>query len=116
MNDAVKERARMVRLTILYGRPADPAAFDRYYWETHIPLARKMPGFLRWTVERVIAEPDQPPPPYHLVVGLYAASAADLQRALASPEAQAAAADVPNFATGGATFLLTEVEDVEFDA
>ncbi|HWE60684.1 MAG TPA: EthD family reductase [Chloroflexota bacterium] len=105
----------MVRLTILYGRPADPEAFDRYYRDIHIPLARKMRGWTRWTLEWVIAEPDQPPPPYHLVVGLYAASVEDAQRALASPESQAASADVPKFATGGATFLLTEVEDVAFE-
>jgi EthD protein. len=39
-------------------------------------------------------------------------SRADFDRLLASPEGQAAVDDVPNFATGGATFLYTEVEDV----
>ena len=36
----------------------------------------------------------------------------DFERLLASPEGQAAVADVPNYATGGATFLFTEVKDV----
>jgi hypothetical protein len=31
---------------------------------------------------------------------------------LASPEGQAAVADVPNYATGGVTFLYTEVEEI----
>lgn len=37
---------------------------------------------------------------------------ADFEQLLASLEGQAAVADVPNYATGGATFLYTEVKDV----
>ena len=33
------------RLVILYGHPADPAAFEDYYANRHIPYASKhMPG------------------------------------------------------------------------
>jgi uncharacterized protein (TIGR02118 family) len=105
----------MVRLTILYGQPTDPRAFDEYYQRTHMPIARKMRGWSRWTLERVVANPGEPLPPYHLVVGLYAASVEEMARILAAPESQAAAADVPNFATGGVTFLTTEVEEAAFD-
>ncbi len=31
-------------LTVCYGHPADPAAFDAYYTSTHVPLAEKIPG------------------------------------------------------------------------
>src|ERR1700730_15014 len=99
-----KEHYAVVRLTVLYGQPADPAAFDRYYWNVHIPLARKMRGWLRWTVEPVLPAPGDPPSPYHMVVGLYAESRDEMERILATPEARAASADVANFATGGATF------------
>ena len=34
------------------------------------------------------------------------------ERLLASPEGQAAVADVPNYATGGVTFLYTEVDEI----
>jgi hypothetical protein len=37
---------------------------------------------------------------------------ADFEQLLASPDGKAAVADVPNYATGGATFLYTEVEEV----
>ena len=40
------------------------------------------------------------------------ASRADFEQLLASPEGLAAVADVPNYATGGATLLYTEVEEV----
>jgi len=105
----------MVRLTVLYGQPHDREAFDRYYWTTHVPIARKMRGWQRWTIEQVVAAPGEPLPPYHMVVGLYAASAEEVERILATPEARAASADVPNFATGGSTILLTDVQEVEFD-
>jgi uncharacterized protein (TIGR02118 family) len=106
----------VVRLTVLYGQPTDPQAFDEYYAKTHIPIARKMRGWSRWTIEKVLIKPGDPPSPYYLVVGLYAAGMEEVQSILATPESRAAAADVANFATGGATNLLTEVEEVEFEA
>jgi len=40
----------MFRLTVLYGHPTDPDAFDRYYHSVHIPLAKKMKGLKGWTI------------------------------------------------------------------
>ncbi len=103
----------MVRLTILYGQPTDPAAFDHYYWNVHIPLAKKMKGWSRWTVEPVQGALGDVASPYHMVVGLYASSREEMERILATPEAQAASADVPRFATGGATYLITEEHQID---
>ncbi|WP_255953261.1 EthD family reductase [Streptomyces odontomachi] len=100
----------MHRMTILYGTPADPAAFDHYYREVHIPIARRMKGLTGWTMNHLAT--DQDPSPYHLVVDLYAESRAAMDAILASPEGRAASADVPNFATGGVTFLRGEEEVV----
>jgi uncharacterized protein (TIGR02118 family) len=44
----------------------------------------------------------------HLIAILEFDSTADIQAALASPEGQATAADLPNFASGGATLLIYE--------
>lgn len=98
----------MYRLTVLYGHPTDPAAFDRYYFETHIPIAKQMQGLRGWTVGKCEAnDPDQQPP-YYMIVGLYGDSRAHIESILASPEGQATVADVPNFATGGATFIYDD--------
>ena len=43
-----------------------------------------------------------------MIVGLYAESRAAMEAILASPAGQAAVADVPNFATGGAKFMYDE--------
>ncbi len=101
----------MVRLTVLYGHPTDPDAFQRYYHEVHVPLARKMKGLKGWTIGMCEAAEAGEKPPYYMIVGLYAESRAAMEAILASPEGQATVGDVPNFATGGVTFLYN-TEDV----
>lgn len=92
-------------LTVGYGHPADPAAFDAYYQSTHRPLAGKVPGLLAFTARHCTAL-DGSVPPYHLVAELSFASQEALAAALASPEGQAAAADIANFADGGVTMFV----------
>jgi uncharacterized protein (TIGR02118 family) len=100
----------MIRLTVLYGHPDDPEEFQRYYREVHIPLARKMKGLKGWTIGLCEAAQRGEKPPYYMIVGLYAESRQAMEDILASPEGQATVADVPNFATGGVTFLYDEEE------
>lgn len=102
----------MIRLLVLYGHPKDPVAFDRYYREAHIPIARRMKGLKKWSIGKVEGTPDGSPPPYYYIADLYMESRAEFEELLASPEGQAAVADVPKFATGGVQFLYTEVEVV----
>ena len=98
----------MYRLTVLYGHPEDPAAFDAYYQDVHLPLAQKMQGLTGWTIGRCEGIDDSTPAPYYMIVGLYAESREAMEAILASPEGQAAVADVPNFATGGATLFYDD--------
>jgi uncharacterized protein (TIGR02118 family) len=102
----------MIRLLVLYGPPKDAAAFDKYYHETHVPIAKRMKGLKKWTIGKVQGTPDGKAPPFYYVADLYMESRADFEQLLASPEGQAAVADVPNYATGGVTFLYTEVQEV----
>jgi uncharacterized protein (TIGR02118 family) len=46
--------------------------------------------------------------PSYFLAELWFDSPADLQAALVSPEGQAAAADVANFASGGLTLMIAE--------
>jgi uncharacterized protein (TIGR02118 family) len=95
----------MAQLLVLYNPPADPAAFDKYYHGTHIPLAEKIPGVRSVVISaappRVLAGNR-----VHLVAELTFDSMADLDAALASPEGMATAADLVNFAQAGATLLV----------
>ena len=101
----------MVKLMVLYGPPTDPAAFDAHYAETHAALALNIPGLQRFEAASVVGTPDGSAPPYHLVAELYFEDADALQAAMGSEEGQAAAADIPTFATGGATLLVAAVQD-----
>ena len=92
-------------LTVCYGHPADPAAFDAHYTSTHVPLVEKLPGLESFT-HRHCASLDGSPPPYYLLAELSFASADALGAGMASPEGRAAGADVANFATGGATMFI----------
>ncbi|MFN7998618.1 MAG: EthD family reductase [Bryobacteraceae bacterium] len=95
----------MAQVLVLYNAPADPAAFDRYYRETHIPLAHKIPGLRSYTVSSSPVQALAGSAPY-LVAILTFDSMADIHAALVSPEGQATAADLQNFASGGATLLM----------
>ena len=95
----------MYVLTVLYGPPADPAAFDAHYTSTHVPLVEKIPGLDSFT-HRHCASLDGSQPPYDLIAELGYASQEVLSAARQSPEGQAAGADVPNFATGGVTMFV----------
>lgn len=99
----------MIQLTVLYGKPQDPAAFDRHYQETHAKLAQKIPGLKGFVVNKPASLNPQEPAPYYLIADLYFENMAALQAALQSPEGQAAAGDLQNFASGGATLLAGEV-------
>jgi uncharacterized protein (TIGR02118 family) len=100
----------MVKLTVLYGHPTDPDAFEEYYANTHLPLVQKVPDLQRFEPARVVATPDGSEPPYYRIAELYFESMEQMQNSLATPEGQAAPADIPNFATGGATVFISEVD------
>jgi len=55
---------------------------------------------------RHCASPDGSQPPYFLIAELSFPSQEGMGASLGSPEAQAATADVPNFATGGVTIFI----------
>ena len=39
-----KGEERKAELIVMYKTPKDAAAFDKHYFATHVPLAKKMPG------------------------------------------------------------------------
>lgn len=95
----------MAKLVAMYGTPKDPAAFERYYFSTHVPIASKVPGLRRYDVSTgAVASPTGAS--WHLIATLHFDGLADIEAALASPEGQAAAADLANFADGGVELLV----------
>lgn len=100
----------MIKLTVLYGHPADPVAFERYYAETHMPLVARISGVLRHEKAKVAGSPGAEPTPYYRTFEAWFDDEASLGAAMGSPEGQAAVNDLGNFATGGVTVFVSAVE------
>ncbi|GLZ47462.1 ethyl tert-butyl ether degradation protein EthD [Actinomycetospora sp. NBRC 106375] len=92
-------------VTVLYGHPTDPAAFDKHYREVHAPMVDPIPGLKSFSY-RHCASLDANPAPYYLIAELAFDSLEDLQAGMGSEAGQTAAGDVPNFASGGATMFV----------
>ena len=83
----------MARMVVIYRTPKDPAAFDAHYFSVHVPLAKRLPGLVRYEVSRgPILSPTGDPAPY-LIGTLYFEDMPAMRRAFATPEGQACAAD-----------------------
>jgi len=93
------------KLIVLYPEPVDREAFERYYRGTHLPLCAKLPGVRDISFSIGIADA-----PYFAVFEAAFEDEAALNAALSSPEGRAVEADVPNYATGGATVFTFPAE------
>lgn len=102
----------MAQLVVTYKTPTDPAAFDAYYAQTHIPIAKKIPGLRHYHVSKGAVSSPAGATGVHLVAILTFDDLAAVQAAFASPEGQAAAADIPNFASGGADMVFFDSAEV----
>jgi len=98
----------MHRVLVLYPQPKDPAHFKKYYEEKHLPLAAQLPGLLSsrhtFSIEGVGT-----PPPYFCIFEGEFADAASMAASMQSEIGQKVAADMANYATGGATVLHFDV-------
>ena len=102
----------MAQLWVMYRTPKDKAAFDSYYFATHVPIAKKIPGLRSYEVSRGPVMTPGGPSECHLAAVLRFDDMAAIQHAFASAEGQAAAADVQKFATGGVDMLMFDTRAV----
>ncbi len=101
----------MHKVTVLYGHPKDPEAFEKYYKETHLPIVAKMKGVAKVELTKFLSAPDGGMPASYRMFEFYFSSQSEMAQALGSPEGQAAVDDLPNFATGGVTVIIGTVEN-----
>jgi len=98
----------MALVVAVYKKPKNAAAFNDYYFKTHVPIAKKLPGLRSYRVS------DGPVGlgGAHLVALLEFDSAEAIQEAVASPEGQATTGDLANFADGGVDLLVFNTKTV----
>lgn len=100
----------MIKLTVLYGHPVDPTAFEAYYFNTHMPLVSLIHGVVKAETTKFMSAADGGKPAYYRIAELYFTSPEELQKAMGSPEGAATTADLANFASGGLTILVGAVD------
>src|SRR3954465_7450721 len=101
----------MVKLGVRYGRPEGRDGFERSYAETHTPLVKAIPGLRRFEAARGLPAADGTEVPYQRIAELTFDDLEALQAGRASDQGQATANDIPNFATGGVTIFIAEIDD-----
>ena len=102
----------MARLVVMYGTPKDAGAFDKYYFETHVPIAKRIPGLRKYEVSRGAVATPAGPAKFHLIATLHFDDMKAVQNAFASPQGQAAAADVAKIASGGVEMMFFDSAEI----
>jgi len=103
---------QMARLVVMYKTPADAAAFDAYYINTHIPIAKALPGLRKYEVSQGPIMTPAGASDFHLIATLHFDGLPAIQNAFSSKEGRAAAADVQKFATGGVEMVMFDSHEV----
>jgi uncharacterized protein (TIGR02118 family) len=99
----------LARMMVVYRTPEDVEDFSRHYFETHVPLVKRLPGLRKYEVSHgpIICPADSFDA--YMIATLHFDDMAALRNALASEEGQACGADRRKFApdtSGFQTFLF----------
>jgi uncharacterized protein (TIGR02118 family) len=98
-----------VSVVVLDNAPTDPAAFERYDRDTHVPLADKHArtiGIREVQLTTFNPGPDDRAPAFYRKADLWFDSQEALERGIASPEFKILADDLGKFASGGVVVLM----------
>jgi uncharacterized protein (TIGR02118 family) len=87
----------MVKLIAMYKTPEDTEAFDRHYFEVHMPIVSKIPGLIKSEVAKLKPLPGSNAK-YYMMTEMYYDDMDAFNAAMASPEGKASAKDLVNFA------------------
>ena len=97
----------MFKMIALFKKPEDPAAFDEYYFNTHIPLTEKIPGLRKLEVTKFTGSP-MGDSPYYLMCEMAYDSKEAFKEASRTEESKASGKDVMSFAGNLVTFMFGE--------
>lgn len=83
----------MAKMTVIYTTPKDIRFFEQHYFEVHVPLAKQLPGLLRYEIsEGTVLSTNGHPQPYR-IANLYFETMESMMTAFRSPIGQQCAAD-----------------------
>ena len=99
-----------LKVTVLYGHPKSPEDFEKYYFGTHMPLVDAAKRGKRSETSRCPPAADGSPAPFYRIFEIWFDSQAEMTAITSTPEWKKVVADVPNFATGGITRVLSKLD------
>jgi uncharacterized protein (TIGR02118 family) len=102
--------AAEAKITLYYGQPKSAEEFDKYYYEKHLPRVYAVKAVKKVEISRPVPTPDGKPPATYLIIEMYFDSLEALRAEQATDEWKGIAADVSNFASGGATPTVSVIE------
>jgi uncharacterized protein (TIGR02118 family) len=91
-------------VTVIYKQPKSPAAFEKYYAETHLPLVSSKQqeiGFTKAELTKFTSTLDGKKPTFYRQAELYFDNLDALKKGIATPGFKAVGDDLAKFATGG---------------
>jgi uncharacterized protein (TIGR02118 family) len=99
----------VIKVLVMLHKQADQSwdEFQRYWRETHGPIAQRVPGLRKYVQNHATDRGNVP----YAVAELYFDTPEALQEALATPEGQATLGDLANFVDGEKTGMVV-VEEV----
>ncbi len=103
----------MAEMVVIYRTPKDVAAFDKHYLETHVPIAKRLPGLRKYEVSHGPVVTPAGASGFHLVATLHFDDLAAIRTAFASPAGQEAGADRHKFAPDSSDFIMLLFESRE---
>lgn len=87
-------------MTVIYQTPKDIEAFEQHYFEVHIPLAKQLPGLIKYEINDGAVVSTTGHSSYR-IANLYFESMAAMKNAFASEVGQKCAVDRRILAPGG---------------
>jgi uncharacterized protein (TIGR02118 family) len=98
----------MIKVVALYRAPAYVEAFERHYFDIHIPLVKKTPGLRSLEVLKITGVP-LGKDGFHLMATMEYDSIDAMNAANATPEGKAVGKDLFSFAKEVVTVMIGEV-------
>lgn len=98
-----------VKISVLFGQPKSAAEFERHYAAVHMPMLRAVAGIQRIELATPVALEPGVAPPFYRITEMWFASMAQMDAVTGTPAWQQIVADVPKFASGGATVLVSVI-------
>ena len=83
----------MAKMTVIYKTPKDQEFFERHYFEVHVPLAKQLPGLLKYEINDGPVASTTGHSDVYRIANLYFESMEAMKNAFRSETGQQCAAD-----------------------